>query len=296
MTGDATILTAGLIVSRFLHFLSLSILFGGALFPFYGVAGPMADRCAGLRWLRPLLLVSAALGLASGLSWFAFAALAASGNAADAFWPDFGRLWLTRLVVAAGLVIVLLARRATMARCRIVVFGALLLLASLAFVGHADGDQRRAAALPLLADMVHLLASGIWIGALVVFARLMIMGPAPRADDLRSLHHALARFSGIGPAVVAALVLTGMINPGFAASLKTPYGRVLIVKLALFAAMLALAAANRFWFSPRLSGRLDVASAATPAMRGLKASILVETALGVLVLVLVGWLGTLASP
>jgi putative copper resistance protein D len=96
--------------------------------------------------------------------------------------------------------------------------------------------------------------------------------------------------------VVAVLLLTGILNPGFLASIGTIYGQVLWAKLALFSAMLLLAAANRFWLTARLGVALESGTQAQSATSTLKASILAETALAALVLLAVGWLGTLAPP
>ena len=62
-------IAAGLIVSRFVHYLALSILFGGALFPFYGFESPQ-DTQRVSAWLRALLLASALLTWLSGISWY----------------------------------------------------------------------------------------------------------------------------------------------------------------------------------------------------------------------------------
>jgi putative copper resistance protein D len=95
---------------------------------------------------------------------------------------------------------------------------------------------------------------------------------------------------------VAALLVTGLINPGFLASLATPYGRVLLAKLGMFGSMLAFAAANRFWLTPRLALALQSGARFESATGLLRASILIEMALGLLVLLTVAWLGTLAPP
>jgi putative copper resistance protein D len=137
----------------------------------------------------------------------------------------------------------------------------------------------------------------VWIGALVVLARLTINALRQLSDrDLKILDHALSRFSGIGPIVVAALTLSGILNPGFLASLTTTYGQVLLAKLVLFAAMIGLAVANRFWLAPRLQSALQTGIGSEPATRALWASILAETVLAALVLAAVAWLGTLAPP
>jgi putative copper resistance protein D len=67
----------------------------------------------------------------------------------------------------------------------------------------------------------------------------------------------------------------------------TAYGRLLMVKLVLFAVMLALAAANRLWLTPRLK----TAAAERSAMM-LTCSAFVELVLALAVFALVGALGT----
>ena len=72
-------IAAGLIVSRFVHYLALSILFGAALFPFYGSESPQ-DTQRVSAWLRALLLGSAVLAWLSGISWFVFTTAGMSGS------------------------------------------------------------------------------------------------------------------------------------------------------------------------------------------------------------------------
>jgi putative copper resistance protein D len=209
---------------------------------------------------------------------------------------DFGRVWVLRVLLASGLVVLLLPSRLSAWRFHAVLFGSLVLLASIALTGHAGSDGGTAGLRHRIADAFHLVAAGVWTGALVVFARMVMMAFRQlRDDDLRVLHHALSRFSGVGTAVVAILVLTGLINPGFfSSSLKTAYAQILLVKLAMFVAMLALAAANRFRLTPRLAATLDSASELRAAVGALRTSLLAETALAILVLAAVAWLGTLA--
>jgi putative copper resistance protein D len=299
-------IAAGLIVSRFVHYLALSVLFGGALFPFYGFARPQTDTQRVPAWMRALLLGAALLAWLSGISWFVFTTAGMSGTLSGVTDSailstmirdtDFGRVWVLRVLLASALVVLLFPARWTAWRFHAVVFGSLILLASIALTGHAGSDEGTAGLRHRVADAFHLVAAGVWIGALVVLARLVMMAYRElRDDDLRALHQALSRFSGIGTVVVATLVLTGFINPGFFSSgLKTAYTQILLVKLVMFASMLLLAAANRFWLTPRLSARLDSTSGLESAVAALRLSLLTETALAILVLAAVAWLGTLA--
>lgn len=204
-------------------------------------------------------------------------------------------VWLLRLLLATALAVLLLPKQLTPRRNYAVLCGSLILLASISLTGHAWSDTSQSGFVHRIADAVHLLAAGIWVGALVVLAQLIVRGSqGDPQDHVRIIHHAASEFSGVGTVVVAALVLTGFINPGFfLAGFKTPYDQVLLAKLALFAAMLVLAAANRFWLTPRLlveDGDTKI------ALRGLRVSVLIETALAVLVIATVAVLGVLDSP
>jgi putative copper resistance protein D len=70
---------------------------------------------------------------------------------------------------------------------------------------------------------------------------------------------------------------------------------VLVGKLALFAAMLGLAAANRFRLTPALAAGLASGSP-DQALNALRKSVLIESAAALAVIVLVSILGTLAPP
>jgi putative copper resistance protein D len=170
-------------------------------------------------------------------------------------------------------------------------------LAALAWSGHGAADEGAAGAAHALADVAHLLSAGVWLGALA--ALLLLLGR--RTPDAAVLHGALKGFSGVGSAVVAAIVASGLVNSwflvgpqhlgDFAASL---WGRLLLVKLALFAAMLGFAALNRFRLTPRLGAAL--ARDPTAALSELRRSLVLETAAGLAVLALVAALGRLPPP
>lgn len=109
-------------------------------------------------------------------------------------------------------------------------------------------------------------------------------------------------FSGVGSALVAVLIASGLLNswllvgPTRIAGLwTTHHGQLLSLKLGVFAGMLVLAAVNRFRLTPALSAATAEGGRSTgEALRNLRRSVVLETALAVLVLGLVAWLGTQA--
>jgi putative copper resistance protein D len=302
------IAAAGLIASRFVHYAALTILFGVAAFPLYNGRSPAtAGGAAFFPWSRRVQIAAASLALISGLFWLGFVAATMSGELSSLLDPhivwlvisttDFGGVWAAHLgLIVLALLLLLPKEESGELRWAVLALSAVA-LTSIADTGHAGADNGPAAGMHIAADAAHLLAAGVWVGALLVLTRMVVIAGRGLADeDLKTLNHALLKFSGIGPIVVAVLLLTGILNPGFLASIGTIYGRVLWGKIALFTAMLLLAAANRFWLTARLGVALESGTNSQSATRALKASVLAETVLAALVLLAVGWLGTLAPP
>src|SRR5262249_49549159 len=146
----------------------------------------------------------------------------------------------------------------------------------------------------------HLLSAGTWLGALLPLGLLVLQSKRTEAAaDIAAAHHGLVRFSGIGPAIVGLLGVTGLTNSWLLlgpapwhALIATPYGLVLLVKLGLFAGMLGLAALNRYVLTPAIKGQ----GSSRTALGALTHSVTAETALAVIVLAAVAVLGTLEPP
>lgn len=285
-------------------------LFGLSAFALYGLrAGERGDALA----LRPRLVTGAALGLL--LSVIALALLAAAmmgtppwpidhdavGMLLDQ--PGIGTAWKVRIAAlgVATLAGLLAARRGPWLGVTTLASG--VALATLAWTGHGAAGEGATGWVHLDADILHLLAAGAWTGALLGLI-LLVTRPAPRVDaaHLALTHRALHGFGAVGTIVVAALFITGLINawllvgPGNISALGTTlYGRLLLAKLALFAAMLGLAALNRFRLAPRFEASIAAADH-RGALGALRRSLAVETACIVAILALVAWLGTLEPP
>jgi putative copper resistance protein D len=275
-------LTAAL---RFFHF-SAAIALAGEFAFLLLVARPDALLA---RSRRAATLALAVL-LASGVLWyFVQVAVMSGGEAFDATALStlFGRVAIARLLLALALGAALLAlRRSPRKTPLFILCGALAaaLLATLAATGHGAAEQGRERTMHLAADALHLLAAGAWLGALPWLAFVLRKGA-----DAALAARAVRRFSVLGIASVATLIVTGTANAwytvgDFPSLFGTAYGELLCVKLVLFAAMLALAAANRLRWTPQL-GALPV------ALSRLRRNATAEIALGLAVLALVAALG-----
>jgi putative copper resistance protein D len=175
-----------------------------------------------------------------------------------------------------------------------------LAIATLVWTGHAGATEGWVGTAHRLSDMLHMLASAVWIGGIAGFAWLLFRPvTAQSGAHLAVAHRALDRFSRVGTIAVAVIVATGIVNclavvgfPHFTRLPLTDYGKLLILKLLLFAAMLALAALNRWRLTPALGVAVrsdDPASALT----GFRRSLLAEGSAALAILAVVAWLGTL---
>ena len=176
-------------------------------------------------------------------------------------------------------------------------------LATLAWTGHGAVDEGTSGWVHLGADVLHLIASAAWVGALLGLV-LLVTRPILKvgSEHLGLTHRALHGFSLVGTIVVATLVVTGFVNSWFLVGyeniptlLMTPYGQLLFAKLVVFGAMLALAALNRFRLTPRFEQAM-ASDDHVSAMGALRLSLFVETGCVIAILALVAWLGTLAPP
>jgi putative copper resistance protein D len=216
---------------------------------------------------------------------------------------DFGFIWIVRSVLAilfAGALYPSFSaeRSHSFGAAAVAVILAGALVGSLAFAGHAGAGSGTQGTVHLTADIMHLVAAAAWIGALVPLAILLHAanngGDAPPMEIARE---ATRRFSTLGIASVGTLVASGIVNTwvltgSIPALFGTDYGRLLLVKVALFLVMLSIAAINRLRLTPRLVQRHD-ASAGQRALRQLRNNSLIEAGVGTIILFIVGLLGTL---
>jgi putative copper export protein/mono/diheme cytochrome c family protein len=213
---------------------------------------------------------------------------------------QFGRVWQVRLGLGALLALAMVLDHRQGWRTSQLAAGIKATLAaglagSLAWSGHGGADEGTHGIIHVIADVLHLIAAAAWLGALVPLAILFVS--AWHSRDARDGAVTLAttlRFSTLGVICVGTLLATGIVNTWFLAGsipalVGTDYGRLLLIKIALFAAMVGLASINRMTLTPRLAHN---PAGQGRAPRQLARNSAIETALGLLILVIVGILGT----
>jgi len=177
-------------------------------------------------------------------------------------------------------------------------FLAVVLLASLAGTGHAQVEEGWTNVIHVAADAAHLLAAGAWLGGLVPLGFVLLDNSRGDGEPIVDVDRTLLRFSSMGYVAVAMLIVSGLVNSWFLVGsvsglLETLYGQILLGKLALFAAMLALAAANRFWLVPRMIETREDSGELAGWLGRLRYHVFGEQFLGLVVLLAVSVLGTM---
>lgn len=305
-------LEPAVIALRLLQYTGAMVLLGSSLFFIYALPRTGTGSAASQSWTRDLLLGAALLLSITSLLQIAAQSVLLSASITEglkletlgaviSYMPQ-GKSAVVRAAAAFAAVLILLALPSGRARFTTAASLGAIATASLAWMGHAAATEGSWGWVHLVSDVLHALAAAVWLGALGGFLGLLSSGP--KSFEARaSLHAALAGFAGIGSTIVAVLILTGMLNSWILVGpdrlerlWTTPYGSLLGLKLLAFVAMLGLANVNRYRLTPALGRSLGTRTGSDAESAALRRSIAAETALGVTVLLLVAWFGTLAPP
>jgi len=302
-----------LIVTRAAHYAAMIVLEGALVYRLLVLPRLPASRAAddvrkALKpWLAWTTWLSLAVGVLSGAAWLVLlaaqiagvppAAAVSHGAALTVLRStQFGVDWQIRAALMLALTLLTIMHRADPSRWRdsAAAILAAALLGALAWAGHGASTPDAIGDVQLAGDVLHLVASGVWLGGLLPFALTLVLARRQGAAGVALARTATVRFATLALVSVVVLFATGIVNTyvlagSVPALLGTPYGRLLIVKIALFAAMLGVAAVNR----RRLTPALTKADAPAGALRSLARNSLVELALGAGVVAAVAVLGTM---
>jgi putative copper resistance protein D len=248
----------------------------------------------------------------SGLLWLGLQAVLVSGQTLNLdtlgtvlSGTQFGRVWGIRLALVTMLAGFLLFReREHDARdwMALRLEGVLLtggITVALAWTGHPAATEGLARPFHLLADTLHLLAAGAWLGGLCPLAILLRRAHrSPDASWIAIAREATRRFSLLGLVGVGTLTLTGSVNAwilvgGIPQLVGTPYGRLLLLKLVLLVPLVGIAATNLLRLKPTLLATPAQESPGGPqaTLRRLTRNVIGEASLGAAILLIVGGLG-----
>ncbi len=309
-------------VVRALGYAAIALLVGGAAFVLLAWL-PALRQVAGIRDIataaeaferrtETLLIAAALVGLAvTGLGIVLQAATATGGS----FWSAldagvihdvlntrFGDVWKLRFTAFGVLVALLLflpplgasrragqRRRIGVAQAAAIAVALGYLVVSPALGGHAGAGDDSTLLVPL--DAVHVAAMSAWVGGV---ALLLIAVPAATrlldpGDRTRLLAAVVTRFSAVALASVAALLASGVVQSilhldALSDLVDTACGRAILVKSAIFVALVALGAHNRRRSQPELAQL--AAGGAAPGRAGLALRRVLRAEVGLMIAVL----------
>jgi len=299
--------TEFLVLTRAVHFGACLLFFGIFAFDRFIAASILADskieaatfwksrvRVAGMI-LLPVIFIS-------GISWFILVAMTMSGQPPQLeilkiVWTqtEFGTVWKWRLIIWLAAVVFFIFFQSripfhqTLAWLQLLFGG--VLLGSLAWAGHGLEDSHW----HLLADILHLLVAGVWPTGLLPFA-LLLRKLRPTSEP--AIVPLVRRFSAMSLGSVALLTLTGWVNAWFLAGsfsnlFEQTYGRVLLLKIALFIFAVAIGAVNLLRLKPRLSTGNSQTQIFGLTAAQLQFNVQMELSLGTAIVIVVAILGIL---
>lgn len=245
---------------RFLHYALLLGLFGWTAFRLIGLRALdwqqqpenwMAVAISGAV-LAPLVSIVLMLTSIAAMMGQPLAALEGPIIEAMVFGTDLGWAFLLRMaLLGAALLALSLRNRLSLA----LPFAALCYAAALitlAWTGHAAATEGGWGLFHRINDGLHLLAAGLWVGAIGWFLHLVIRAHRrAESTQARTLLGVMHGFAPLGVTLVSVVAVTGLINSQLifgitnsVAVLTTDYGILLAAKLVLVCGMLAFGAHN----------------------------------------------------
>jgi putative copper export protein len=297
-------------VLKAVHYVSLLLLGGGPVFwlalwrPIYGNSDdPVSTRVA----------VRVRLGVMLGGILFVLSGLAEGIRAAsqvvdptllEELWvflsvSRYGQMSLLKATltpVFVGMFFLAYRRASKLAMVCTVAIG-LGVLCSISLTSHAAA---RPDTIPLVSDIVHLLAVVVWGGGLLYFASLpWRLLHSDLSQHTHPLGRLVERFSTLALIAVLAIAVTGAIAAflhvyGPEAATITPYGRAILGKVTLFGLALGIAGVHLLVLGPALTRQTQhyVPSRATRVVRCLTRLVQIEAGLVMGGMVLAGMLTT----
>ena len=138
-------------------------------------------------------------------------------------------------------------------------------------------------------SIIHALAMSVWLGGVVLLARVVLAGPGEE-----DLVHAVRGFTRLSNLAIGATIVTGIVQMILLDGgdlFGTSHGRVLLLKTVAVAGMIFVAVSARQFVNQRLARANEMT---VPMADRLRRAFGVEAAAGIIVLAMSAWLLSLA--
>jgi putative copper resistance protein D len=243
---------------------------------FFSLSFPQAARHVESSLRRQIVLGCWLLVLVEPLRYVTFQLAIAEGNWLTAFAPEMRWMALQTAIgtAAAARLIAALVMLTTRLRSAAISFvAALVMMGSFVMEGHTVSAEARPVLAPLL--LLHFGAACWWLGALYPLLTLIRQAPSDVVTETARAFGQRAAWV-VGTLVVAGVVLLVALC-GAELRLDNHYQQRFVVKLALVAGLLSLAAWNKQRLTPLLE--TDYASGALKLRRSIRCEMVVALAI-----------------
>lgn len=242
--------TVASVAGRWLFYVGVVLMLGAAVVGVAVVANPVAVS----RWVLAAAWVAAGGGV---LLTIADQRASAGTGLANLLSSSTGHKLTAQAVAVAlaGVAVAWACLRRSRWTLAVVGVGAAAAMLARALAGHANASSVRWFTVGV--QWVHLVSVGAWVGGLVWLLVAMRRGDPGQGPGLAR------RFSSVAAVTLAVIVVSGSVRAldevgAWDGLVDTSFGVALLVKLGLFAALVALGARNRFRHLPAASAsRID---------------------------------------
>jgi copper transport protein len=211
-----------------------------------------------------LTVIGSIIILASGFAMIIVQAYSINAGILDAISTKFGNMWILRMIASSALFalsiwIYLKTKKSSTllskAHLAVLTGTSFTVLLSTSLISHGAATGK---IVPLLLDFTHNVFASLWIGgiiyiAFVVMPHLKKITSNPNLS-MSAIALLIPRFSTLVITILGAVTITGpfllyAIEGNFALTLASFYGKILIIKLSLAAAMIAFGAYDHIFIS-----------------------------------------------
>jgi copper transport protein len=257
-----------------------------------------------------LVIIGTALVLASGVAMIVVQAISIDAGIPEAIATKFGNVWVTRMLqssILMGIAVAIyrkVARGNSLGRAEmyaVLILGLAVLVTS-SLIAHAAATNQ---IFPVVLDFFHNAAASIWIGGLILLGFVAVPKILSIGDErvkAAALAILIPRFSTVvvtllGIAVITGPVLLFSLESDLSLTLASVYGQILVVKLGLAGAMVAMGAYSQFVVQKRAV--MVMAGGAGTRVTGLRhygKTLKAEAGIGIALLLAVSFMANGALP
>jgi copper transport protein len=206
-----------------------------------------------------LAVIGSVILLSSGFAMIAVQAYSINAGILDAISTKFGSIWIIRMIASAALLALSFTMYHKIKKSNTIppkshVLGlleiGLIVLATTSLISHGAATGKIH---PLILDFIHNVVASLWIGGIFYIAFIVMPNLKQLVNEnvsVPTISILIPRFSIITITILGAIVITGpfllyFLESNLALTLASTYGKILIVKLSLAAAMIAIGAYNQ---------------------------------------------------